>query len=128
MTLAGFDSSHRGLHTPAMTTPSFDLTRRQILAGLGATTALTLGGCAATGGVRPGKLAELNQRSAAFMLDQVGYSLLEHEPERATGLGVDTGKYAPLRARLEDQSAGRPAGLCRPAAQGSRAGPGLATR
>ncbi len=37
-------------------------------------------------------------------LDDVAYRLLEHEPERATGLGVDTGEYAHLRGKLEDQS------------------------
>ena len=37
-------------------------------------------------------------------LDSVSYRLLEHEPERATGLGVDTGEFAYLRGKLEDQS------------------------
>lgn len=38
------------------------------------------------------------------MLDKVAYNLLAHEPERATGLGVDTGDYASLRSQLTDKS------------------------
>ncbi len=38
------------------------------------------------------------------MLDDIAYNLLAHEPERATGLGVDADNYADLRSRLEDQS------------------------
>lgn len=37
-------------------------------------------------------------------LEQVGYNLLRHEPERATSLGVDAGQFADLRGKLEDQS------------------------
>jgi uncharacterized protein (DUF885 family) len=37
-------------------------------------------------------------------LEQVGYNLLSHEPERATSLGVDVGQFADLRGKLEDQS------------------------
>ncbi|WP_370179480.1 DUF885 family protein [Alteriqipengyuania sp.] len=77
------------------------LTRRQTLAGLTATTALTLGGCA-TGASSP-RLREMTIAPDEW-LDDVAYRLLEHEPERATGLGVDTGEYAHLRGKLEDQS------------------------
>ena len=80
-----------------MTTYSFDTTRRQVLAGLGATTALTLGGCATVPRASAGNTAE-------GLLESVAYNLLQHEPERATGLGVDTGEYAYLRSKLEDQS------------------------
>ncbi len=38
------------------------------------------------------------------LLEIVGYNLLEHEPERATSLGVDTGRHYDLRSKLEDQS------------------------
>ena len=38
------------------------------------------------------------------LLEIVGYNLLEHEPERATSLGVDTGRHYGLRSKLEDQS------------------------
>ena len=43
-------------------------------------------------------------KSAEEMLDGIAYRMLEHEPERATTLGVDTGEYAYLRGRLEDQT------------------------
>ncbi len=79
-----------------MTQHSFDITRRQLLAGLGATSALTLGGCAT--------IPRVQAASAEQLLETIAYNLLMHEPERATGLGVDTGRYAGLRSRLEDQS------------------------
>ena len=79
----------------------FTLTRRQTLAGLTASTALTLGGCAANGGVP--RLRPIGTDPDEW-LDSVSYRLLEHEPERATGLGVDTGEFAYLRGKLEDQS------------------------
>lgn len=48
--------------------------------------------------------------SADALLDSIAWSLLEHIPETATGLGVDTGEHAGLRARMEDRSeAGRQA-------------------
>ncbi|MEE4450306.1 DUF885 domain-containing protein [Novosphingobium resinovorum] len=47
---------------------------------------------------------------AASLLDSIAWSLLDHVPESATGLGVDTGAHVGLRARLEDRSqAGRDA-------------------
>lgn len=87
-----------------MTTHSFSITRRHALAGLGATTALTLAGCAPAGTIATGSASPLKIDAANAMLDQVAYNLLAHEPERATSLGVDTGAYAGLRSRLEDQS------------------------
>ncbi|NVD45700.1 DUF885 domain-containing protein [Qipengyuania atrilutea] len=83
-----------------ITTRSF--TRRQTLAGFGAGVSLTaLGGCAqmsapATGGTIDG--------TAQGQLDGIAYALLRHEQERATALGVDTGRHAALRSGLEDQS------------------------
>ena len=85
-----------------MTQTTFDVTRRQILAGLGATSALALSGCAAT--ARPEQLGQAQSIGARRLLEVVGYNLLAHEPDRATSLGVDTGRYARLRYRLEDQS------------------------
>lgn len=76
------------------------LTRRQTLAALGATTALTLSGCK----TYAGSGSALADTPDAW-LEQVGYNLLAHEPERATSLGVDVGQYAGLRAKLEDQTA-----------------------
>ena len=87
-----------------MTTHSFEITRRQALAGLGATTALAAAGCAPTGTIRAGAVEEANAIGAKRLLETIAYNLLEHEPERATGLGVDTGAHAHLRGRLEDQS------------------------
>lgn len=42
---------------------------------------------------------------AASLLDGLAWNLLEHNPEGATSLGVDTGAHAALRARIEDRSA-----------------------
>ncbi len=79
-----------------MTKFTIDLTRRQTLAGLGAASALVLTGCKTT--------AATASASPDQWLETVGYNLLAHEPERATGLGVDVGQYAVLRGKLEDQS------------------------
>ncbi|MBB3033317.1 DUF885 domain-containing protein [Alteriqipengyuania lutimaris] len=80
---------------------TFSLTRRQTLAGLAASTALTLGGCSTTG-TAP-RLRAMTTAPDEW-LDQVAYGMLQYEPERATSLGVDTGEYAGLRGKLEDQS------------------------
>ena len=85
-----------------MTQTSTAITRRQALAGLGATSALALSGCAAT--ARPEAIARAQAIGAQRLLEVVGYNLLAHEPERATALGVDTGRYYNLRGKLEDQS------------------------
>lgn len=61
-------------------------------------------GCVPTGGIREGAIGEANRIGANRLLEQVAYNLLEHEPERATSLGVDTGQYAYMRSQLEDQS------------------------
>lgn len=91
-----------------MTKQTFDFSRRQILAGLSVSTALTLGGCVPsrddlliTPGLPP---SEPSLASPDDWLEQVGYNLLQHEPERATGLGVDIGVHAHLRSKLEDQT------------------------
>lgn len=80
----------------------FDITRRQALSGLGATSALALTGCATTG--RTGAVTQAQSMGVERLLEIVGYNLLEHEPERATSLGVDTGRHYGLRSKLEDQS------------------------
>src|SRR5690349_15241025 len=79
-----------------MNPAKYDLTRRQALTGLGGASLLALGGCATV--PRPART------DVGALLDEVAYNLLEHEPERATSLGVDTGVHAALRGRLEDQS------------------------
>ncbi|WP_338446217.1 DUF885 domain-containing protein [Pelagerythrobacter marensis] len=88
-----------------MTHITTSITRRQALAGLGAGASLVaLGGCqrALTAPATPA--AAPASEAGAAMLEDIAYNLLAHEPERATGLGVDTGPHAALRARLEDQS------------------------
>ena len=48
--------------------------------------------------------------SAAPLLDAIAWDLIQHAPENATSLGVDTGAHAALRSKLEDRSfAGRQA-------------------
>ncbi len=84
-----------------------NLTRRQTLAGLGAgVSVLALPGCARSLS-QPGAIG---QSAAAGLLDDIAYNLLNHQPQGATSLGVDTGKYAGLRSRLGDKTqAGRQA-------------------
>ena len=86
-----------------MTAQTFEITRRQALAGLGATTTLAMTGCA-TSSVSEAGVLQARKIGADRLLEVVAYNLLEQEPERATSLGVDTGQYAALRSRLEDQS------------------------
>ncbi|HEU4651470.1 MAG TPA: DUF885 domain-containing protein [Croceibacterium sp.] len=74
------------------------ITRRQALAGLAATTAL-LAVPAAARSVAASRPAPAD---AEALLERFAYRLLQHEPERATSLGVDTGTHAGLRARIED--------------------------
>ena len=82
---------------------SHRFTRRQTLVGLGAGVSVAvLPGCVTTApqsaAAAPGPLA------GADLLDDIAYNLLAHEPERATSLGVDFGRYAALRSQMEDQS------------------------
>jgi len=85
-----------------MSYKTFDISRRQILHGAGATSALALTGCAAT---RAAPSTRPVATAPDERLDQIAYGMFEHEPERATSAGVDTGEHAGLRGRLEDQSA-----------------------
>lgn len=89
--------------TPAcMTEFSMNFTRRQALMGLGGVSALALiPGCAQHAGMGDAAHVTLTPDE---MLDQIAYAMLDHEPERATSLGVDTGEYAALRSRLTDKS------------------------
>lgn len=80
-----------------MTHITTEITRRQALAGLGASASLlALGGCE--------RALSQSAGDGAALLEDVAWNLLRHEPERATSLGVDTGAHAALRARIEDQS------------------------
>ncbi|SMQ61161.1 Uncharacterized conserved protein, DUF885 familyt [Altererythrobacter xiamenensis] len=79
-----------------------NFTRRQALAGLGGVSALALlPGCAQQAGLGAAAPVTLTPDE---MLDQIAWALLEHEPERATSLGVDTGEHADLRSRLTDKT------------------------
>ncbi|MBD2842407.1 DUF885 domain-containing protein [Erythrobacter rubeus] len=88
-----------------------NITRRQALRstamGLGGVSALALmPGCAGAA-YQAGNAAAAStdaNANANAMLDRIAYAMLEHEPTRATTLGVDTGSYAHLRGKLEDQS------------------------
>ncbi|GMN02606.1 DUF885 domain-containing protein [Erythrobacter sp. MTPC3] len=87
------------------------ITRRQALRstamGLGGVSALALvPGCAGPvyNSSATGAGSSAGAGAANAMLDEIAYAMLEHEPSRATTLGVDTGSYAHLRGKLEDQS------------------------
>ncbi len=71
-------------------------TRRQALVGLGGVSALAFLPACATN-----YAADRASAPAALgpdeLLDQIAYAMLDHEPGRATGLGVDTGDYANWR-------------------------------
>ena len=54
-----------------MTTHSFEITRRQALAGLGATTALAAAGCAPANTIRAGAIEEANAIGAKRLLETV---------------------------------------------------------
>jgi uncharacterized protein (DUF885 family) len=75
-------------------------TRREALGGLAAATALVSPAAAA---VRRGP-AKPAKSQARLLLDQVGQELLRLQPQYATGLGLDTGRNADLRTRLDMNS------------------------
>ena len=78
-----------------MITDKITLTRRNALKGAaGASLIAMLPAC---------RMQAAPDLSPDEMLDKVAYNLLAHEPERATGLGVDTGDYASLRSQLTDK-------------------------
>ena len=74
------------------------LSRREALAGLAATTTLPLIST-------PSVAAPATEAQANALLSSVGENLLHLEPASATSLGIDTGKRASYRYRLEDRSA-----------------------
>ncbi len=90
------------MKNPDMTAAS--LSRRTTLQLLAAGTAgMTLPGIARAAVASP-------QADASALLDSIAWRLLDHNPEGATGLGIDVGAHAALRARSEDRSfAGRTA-------------------
>ena len=82
------------------------ITRRQALAGIGAVSTLAITtGSAAAARTRSVVQSAPSQVGANRLLENTAYNLLKHEPERATGLGVDVGQYSDLRFKLKNQSA-----------------------
>ena len=90
------------------------LTRRQTLAALGASAAMTLvAGCArnslagpvvAAPPLAPPTVAASDAQAGA-LLDSIAENLLRLSPESATSLGIDKGARAALRSQLGDRSA-----------------------
>ncbi len=80
-----------------------NFTRRQALSGLGGVSVLALtGGCMTMRGAdgQPGAAGTSSPTTISgpdAKLDEIAYRMLQHEPGRATGLGVDTGDYADWR-------------------------------
>ncbi|GGD97834.1 Tat pathway signal protein [Tsuneonella deserti] len=79
-----------------MISQSFELTRRQALAGLGGVSVAALAGC---------KTVPVPTTAATHaLLDDIAWNLLRHYPETATSLGVDIDAHGALRSRLTDRS------------------------
>ncbi len=74
--------------------------RREFIAGTGAALA-ALSGLAACARRSP----ELEAVDSEALLSEIGEEMLADYPENATGLGIDIGARAPLKARLTDRSA-----------------------
>lgn len=79
-----------------MTETNTNFTRRQALAGLGGVSALALMPGCARAAYEPVSAAPTTF-GPDEMLDRIAYTMLKHEPGRATGLGVDTGANAEWR-------------------------------
>jgi uncharacterized protein (DUF885 family) len=71
-------------------------TRRDFIVGTGAAIALS--------NLPSGAQAETTDKDVATLLAQFAEELLVDYPESATGLGIDTGARAPLKAKLTDRS------------------------
>jgi uncharacterized protein (DUF885 family) len=86
----------------------FQLDRRQFLLSGAAAGAFALTGCQTTAG------AGTPEARARAVYDRIFEQMLVAAPELATGLGLDTGDKAYLRARLSDSSASGKMGAYRP--------------
>jgi uncharacterized protein (DUF885 family) len=87
-----------------MTKHHMNFTRRETLKGFVGVSAIAM---------LPACRGNLPELAPDAMLDQIAHNLMAHEPERATGLGVDTGEYAEWRGMLSDVT---PDGLAKYAA------------
>lgn len=67
-----------------------------------ASTIALLPACVATRPTPAPNFVSTTEVAAKNLLDQIAWDLMSHEPERATGLGVDIGGKAHLRGRLSD--------------------------
>src|SRR5919112_4400489 len=74
------------------------ISRREALAGIAASSALPL--LSTTALAAPSSDAQANA-----LLGSIAENLLRLQPTQATSLGIDTGKRASYRYRLEDRSA-----------------------
>ena len=83
--------------------------RREFIAGTGAALA-ALTGLAACGKRAPEAAAAVDVEP---MLSEIGEGLLTDYPENATGLGIDTGARAGLKAKLTDRSAAGQAAIAK---------------
>jgi uncharacterized protein (DUF885 family) len=79
---------------------NLELTRREALAGLAATTALPF----FTGPAWAQASNPAAEAQATALLDSIAENLLRLYPEAATSLGIDKGERADLRSRLMDRS------------------------
>jgi uncharacterized protein (DUF885 family) len=86
----------------------FQFTRREALTALTASATMPLLNAAS-----PAFAAPASEAQAKILLASVAGNLLRLQPTQATSLGIDTGKRASYRSRLEDRS---PAGQARVAA------------
>src|SRR5258705_10860235 len=82
------------------------MNRREAMASLAWTATLPLlQGCTGEPTPAPAAAARNTEADALKMLDEIGENFLEHFPESATSLGIDTGARAALRSQLADRSA-----------------------
>lgn len=79
----------------------FELSRRDALAGLAASTALSFSGASKAFAQAADSAAEAQAKA---LLDSIAENLLWQSPESATSLGIDKGERAALRSRLNDRS------------------------
>ena len=80
------------------------LSRRQAVAALAATTALPFLPTRAFAQAAPSAAVLPGDAAAAALLDTLAENLLRLSPESATSLGIDKGKHAALRSLLSDRS------------------------